>query len=37
VIQEIGNLRNKVEIALDEEMENHWTQPIKDIAKSIVK
>ncbi len=37
VIEQIDNLRGKVEVALDRETENHWTKPIRDIAKSIVK
>jgi len=37
ILSQIGNLRCQVEEALDEENENHWTQPIKDIAQSIAK
>lgn len=37
IVSQIGNLRYMVGEALEEETENHWTQPIKDIAKSIVK
>lgn len=37
VIEQIGNLRDKVETELEWKRENHWTEPIRDIAKSIVK
>jgi hypothetical protein len=37
VIEEIGDLRNKVENALDIHSDHRWTEPIKEIAKSIIK
>jgi hypothetical protein len=33
---ETSNLRNRVDSALQDELENHWTEPIKEIAKEIV-
>lgn len=36
VVEQLGQLRNNVEYRLEKNSENHWTKPIKDIAKKIV-
>lgn len=36
MVRKMHKLRDKVETALDEKNENHWTEPVRKIAKEIV-